>query len=219
VATPAHHEGVWQRLEPILTEKVQGASVLDVGSNAGYFSMQLKRAGAGKVVGLERKGEYIRQAEMCRQIWGLDIENRTVDVEDLDIIQEEFDLVIFAGILYHLKNPLKALETVGRICQDAVVIETEVISEDPRNCVYVRQGPLGQVHVTACRTGLMKFLEADELNSDGSNWWVPDTECVLGMLRTAGFRYFSAPYYLQENRLLLVASKKNDSILDFQALK
>jgi hypothetical protein len=39
----------------------------------------------------------------------------------------------------------------------------------------------------------MKFLEADELNSDPSNWWIPDTECVLGMLRAAGFRNFSRP--------------------------
>ena len=57
------------------------------------------------------------------------------------------------------------------------------------------------------------------MNGDGSNWWVPDTECVFGMLRTAGFREFSMPCHLTPSRLLLVASKRRDSIVNRQALK
>ena len=66
---------------------------------------------------------------------------------------------------------------------------------------------------------MMKFIERDELNGDGSNWWVPDTEWVLGMLRTAGFRYFSAPSYFTTGWMLLVASKRRDSILKLKMLK
>ena len=64
----------------------------------------------------------------------------------------------------------------------------------------------------------MKFYERDELNEDGSNWWAPDTECLLGMLRVAGFKYFSRPIYHQPGRVLLIAAKNETSLLNWQAL-
>jgi tRNA (mo5U34)-methyltransferase len=210
------HEDVWERFSRVLPATLDGRSVLDVGSNAGYFALQAKRRGAGQVVGVEFIDMYLRQAEHVRQIWGLDIEYRRGDVHGVGAFPERFDLVIFAGILYHLKNPLQVLEDLGRICDDAILVETEAIPDDPRNCVMVRQGVPATLQ--PCRTGTMKFIERDELNGDGSNWWVPDAECVAGMLRTAGFRHVSRPVFIAETRLCVVASKRPDSMLRFDAL-
>lgn len=132
---------------------------------------------------------------------------------------EAFDLVLFTGMLYHLKNPLLVLEEIGRLCRDAVVLETEVMIEDPRNTVVVRWGRRVRCKPASSTTGIMKFVERGELNSDPSNWWIPDTECVMGMLRTAGFKHFSKPIYLTEKRLLLMASKHANSRLDLKALR
>lgn len=216
---PTYPDWVWHRAKVVFPIDLKGASVLDVGCNAGYFSIQAKRRGAGRVVGIEPIEDHLKQAEVCRQIWGLDIEYLAMDAHQIDRLQDTFDIVIFTGILYHLKNPLYVLEEVGRVCRDAIVVETEIMAESPGNVVYVRQGPYGHTPIIACRKGIMKFIEGDELNSDGSNWWIPDTECVLGMLRTAGFKHFSKPCDLSEGRMLLVASKQSDSILDLQALK
>jgi tRNA (mo5U34)-methyltransferase len=216
---PAYHEGVWARLEPAFPSDFRGAAVLDVGTNAGFFALQAKARNAGRVVGLESVDEYLRQAELCRRIWNADIQYLPLDAHQASSLREQFDVVIFTGILYHLKNPLQVLEDVGRICRDAIVVETEVIVDDPANRVSVRQGPFNRTEVTACTKGMMKFIESDELNGDGSNWWVPDVECVLGMLRTAGFRYFSAPCLLSPSRLLLLASKRADSVLNLHALR
>jgi tRNA (mo5U34)-methyltransferase len=211
----ALHEQVWDRAARALPADLAGRSVLDVGSNAGYFSLQAKLRGAGRVVGIELVDMFLQQAEHVRQIWDLDVEYRRQDVHALDGGREIFDLVIFAGVLYHLKNPLQVLETMGRLCHDAIVIETEVIPDDPRNTVVVRLGspPILQ----PCSRGIMKFIEGDELNGDGSNWWVPDTACVMSMLRTAGFVRISRPVLLAETRLCLVASKRETSMLDFHA--
>lgn len=214
---PVYHEGMWRRLRSAFPPDLQGASVLDVAANAGYFSIQMKRLGAGKVVGVDVHKDSLRQAAICRQIWDLDIEYRSADVDRMEGFEEQFDIVLFLGILYHLKAPLLALENVGQACRDAIVVETEVMSAGARNRVYVRLGPRGQARTTRCTSGVMKFIEGDELNSDSSNWWVPDTECVLGMLRTAGFKYFSTPHYFWKERLMLIASKKKDSILDLRA--
>jgi len=219
VPGPRLHEELWRRIEPTLPADLGGASVLDVGTNAGYFPIQTKRRGAGRVVGIESVDDYLRQAEICRRIWNVEVEVLPIDAHQLDRVQEQFDLVVFTGILYHLKNPLHVLEQVGRLCRDAVIVETECIQDDPRNGVHVRQGPTNQIEVKFCQTGVMKFIEADELNGDGSNWWVPDVACVLGMLRTAGFRYFSAASYLEPTRLLLLASKQQQSILNLAALR
>ena len=91
-----------------------------------------------------------------------------MDTHDIGKIDEQFNLVMFAGILYHLKNPLQVLEDIGRRCRDTLVVETEVIPEDPCNLVIVRLGPPGKIKLTATTRGFMKFYERDEMNGDGN---------------------------------------------------
>jgi tRNA (mo5U34)-methyltransferase len=211
----AHHELVWQHFAKSLPQSFAGLSVLDVGTNAGYFALQAKARGARRVVGTEFERMFLDQAEQIRKIWDVDIDYRLMEAHDIASLKESFDLVVFAGILYHLKNPLLVLEALGRMCTDAILLETEFIPDDPRNCVVVRQGLPAMLQTT--HQGMMKFIETRELNGDPSNWWVPDTECVRGMLRTAGFVHISRPVVLHGTRLLLVASKKPDSMLDLEA--
>src|SRR5712691_12455304 len=213
------HERVWSHAKAAFPEELRDASVLDVGSNAGYFCLQAKLRGAARVVGVEMWADYLRQAEYIRKLWNLDITYLEMDAHAVGSLQESFDLVLFTGILYHLKNPLQVLEDVGRVCRDAIVLETEIILEDPRNAVVVRWGGAGHGQAGLQHRGIMKFVERGELGDDATNWWIPDTECVLGMLRTAGFQHFSRPIYLTENRLLLMASKQAESRLDLKKLR
>lgn len=207
----AHHEDVWSLFEKVLPPSLGGLSVLDVATNAGYFALQAKLRGARHVVGTEFLETYLQQAEAIRKIWGVEIDYRLMDVHDTSKLNQTFDIVVFAGILYHLKNPLQVIEDLGRMCTDAILLETEFIPDDPRNCVIVRQGVPPTLQ--PMNKGFMKFLETSELNGDGSNWWVPDTECVMGMLRTAGFVHISRPAVMHGVRLCLVASKKKNSLV------
>ena len=216
---PQYHEVVWQRVSPAFPPDLGAATVLDVGCNAGYFAIELKRRGAGRVLGVEPVPLHFEQATLCRDVLGLDIEYLPIDAHELGRIGETFDVVVFTGVLYHLRHPLLVLEQVGRLCRDVIVLETECIVEDARNVVYVRQGPQGHVAVTACPRGFMKYVETAELNDDGSNWWIPDTECVLGLLRTVGFRRFSTPLYPTEGRLLLLATKSETTLVDLDAVR
>ncbi len=215
---PTFPDCVWALLKPAFPADLQGASLLDVGCNAGFFSVLARLRGAGRILGVESVDFFAAQAEYIRSIWQMDIEYRLMDAHDIGLIDETFDLVMFAGILYHLKNPLLVLEEVGRRCRDAVVVETEVIPEDPRNLIIARIGGRGQARLTPTAKGFMKFYESDELNEDGSNWWAPDTACLLGMLRVAGFRHFSRPVYHVPGRVLLIATKHEESRLDWRNL-
>src|SRR5215212_490786 len=215
---PTMADQVWALIKPTFPTDLKGASILDVGSNAGYFSILAKLQGAGRILGIESIDFYLEQAQYIQKIWQMDIENRLMDAHELGKIDEQFDLVMFAGILYHLKNPLQVLEDAGSHCRDAIIVETEIIPENPRNRVIARVGPPGKVKLTATTKGFMKFHERDELNGDTSNWWVPDTECLFGMLRVAGFKYFSRPIYHTSSRVLLIATKNEHSLLDWRKL-
>lgn len=215
---PEFHEKVWQTLLPALPEDMRQASVLDIGANAGFFSIQAKLRNAGRVVAVETDDRYVRQAAFCCEVWNMDIDDKDMGADEIGQLEEQFDLVVFAGILYHLKHPLWVLEQIGKLCRDAVIIETEVIVLNHNNRVFLRLGSYGDVKVSESRSRFMKFLETTELNGDHTNWWVPDSECLLGMLRTVGFRTFSALRYHTEGRVVLIASKKEDSLFDLKAM-
>ncbi len=215
---PTHADLVWSYFKPAFPLDLQGASMLDVGSNAGFFAILAKLRGAGRVLGIEAVELFLKQAEYIRNVWQMDIEYRLMDAHSIHHIDEQFDLVMFAGILYHLKNPLQVLEDIGRRCRDAVLVETEVIPEDPRNLVVSRAGPRNHMALLPTSKGFMRFYERDELNGDPSNWWAPDTECLLGMLRVAGFSHFSRPIYHLPGRALLIATKNEQSLLDWRKL-
>ncbi len=84
---------------------------------------------------------------------------------DLDALGP-FDVVLFLGVLYHLKHPLYGLERLRSITNEVAIIETEAVA-----------GPGSYV----------KFFGGSELADDPTNWWVPTEEALVAMCRTAGF--------------------------------
>lgn len=77
-----------------------------------------------------------------------------------------FDVVLFLGVLYHMKHPLLALERLRSVTKEVAVIETEAMSGTGS---YAR------------------FYGGSDLNDDPTNWWVPTEEALVALCRTAGF--------------------------------
>jgi tRNA (mo5U34)-methyltransferase len=92
---------------------LSGKTVLDIGCNAGFYSIEMKRRGAARVVGTDTDPRYLEQARLASRALGLrDIEFRQLSVYDVAALGERFDLVIFMGVLYHLRHPLLALDLI-----------------------------------------------------------------------------------------------------------
>src|SRR5215218_6082880 len=100
----------WQRFASAIPDDLTGKSVLDVGCNAGFYSIQMKRRGAERVVGIDTDDRYLEQARFAAKVSGADIEFRNLSVYRVGELQEKFDLVLFMGVLYHLRHPLLALD-------------------------------------------------------------------------------------------------------------
>src|SRR5262249_21194629 len=101
----------------------------------------------------------------------------------------QFDVVLFLGVLYHLRYPLLAVDKIRNVCRGSVYIETHVSSDPPP----VR-GWLARWMQTLSGDGgerpevpVWRFYKGDELNRDKSNWFGPNCRAVIEAFDSAGF--------------------------------
>ncbi len=151
-----------------LPENLSGKRVLDIGCWDGYYSFEAERRGAQvQAIDCWTPDNFFK-AKQAR--------NSRVEFKELsvhEITREElgaFDVIFFLGVLYHLKHPLLALEQICEVARDVLIVETHVMDD------FVEL-PLP----------VMEFYELHELGGQYDNWWGPNVECLVRMLRTAGF--------------------------------
>ncbi|MFL6278495.1 MAG: DUF1698 domain-containing protein, partial [Vicinamibacterales bacterium] len=100
----------WRHLAHAIPADLRGRTVLDVGCNGGFYSIEMKRRGADRVVAVDSDARYLAQARFAAEVTGLHIDFRQLSVYELATLHERFDLVLFMGVLYHLRHPLLALD-------------------------------------------------------------------------------------------------------------
>lgn len=115
----------WEELAPHLPQDLTGWSVLDIGCNAGYYSFKLAERG-GNVLGIDVDEHYLAQANWLADELGYGdrVHFERMQVYDLAHTSEKFDLVIFMGVLYHLRYPMLGLDTVSRRVRKLMVLQT-----------------------------------------------------------------------------------------------
>ena len=183
----------WRQLAPHLPADLTGWSALDIGCNAGFYSFELARRGA-RVTGVDVDERYLRQARWAadRLELGEQVDFRRATVYDLARTDERWDLVLFMGVLYHLRHPLLALDIVGRRVRRLLVLQTLTIPGEER-VVQPADLPLEQrSRLLAPGWPKAAFIE-HALAGDATNWWAPNAAGVEAMARSAGIEPFSHP--------------------------
>lgn len=183
----------WQLLAPFLPDDLRGWRALDIGCNAGFYSFELARRGAF-VVGIDVNPHYLRQAKWAvHQLHLSDrIEFRKMQIYDLAHSTEEFDLVLFMGVFYHLRYPLLALDIVASKVKRLLVFQTlslpgtEVCEPRFDMALHDRQIMLEPGWPK------MAFVEY-KIAHDPTNWWVANHAGVLAMLRSSGLCVTAQP--------------------------
>jgi tRNA (mo5U34)-methyltransferase len=184
----------WKQIGGTLPTDMRGMRVLDIGCNAGFYSVALARRGA-HVIGIDVDPHYLRQAAWVRERFELDAERlelRQMQVYDLARLNETFDVVLFLGVLYHLRYPLLALDIVATKVRDLLVLQTLMMPGEEAVAVP-RDLSLAERQVML-DPGWPKlaFIE-HELAADPTNWWAPNRACVEAMLRSAGLKPTGSP--------------------------
>ncbi len=115
----------WSRFRHVVPEDLRGMTVLDIGCNAGFYSMEMKSRGADRVLGIDWDEDYLNQARFAADVCGVDVEFRKLSVWDVAQLHEKFDLVIFMGVLYHLRHPLLALDLIHEhVAKDLLLFQS-----------------------------------------------------------------------------------------------
>jgi tRNA (mo5U34)-methyltransferase len=186
----------WAELAPRLPASLDGWRALDIGCNAGFYSFELAQRGAS-VVGIDADEHYLRQARWARAIFGLDdrVELRRQTVYDLARSDETFDVVLFMGVLYHLRHPLLALDAVAARTTRLVVLQTLTVETDRRRAAQRGFANLDwdeRERLLEPGWPSMVFVE-NRLFGDPTNWWVPNHAAVEAMARSAGLEIVDRP--------------------------
>ena len=162
-----------RRLETFpIPEDLTGKRVLDIGTWDGWFAFEMERRGA-EVMAID----CVEQPafHLAYDLLGSKVDYRVMDVADLSVERVgRFDIVLFFGVLYHLKHPLLALEKVCEVTKDLALVESFVTGGEPL--------PEDQQQRPS-----MEFYETGELCGRLDNWVGPNTQCLLAFCRTAGF--------------------------------
>jgi tRNA (mo5U34)-methyltransferase len=189
---PTHFLGdypatVWQHFSRDLPQDMGGRSVLDIGCNGGFFSIEMKRRGAGRVLGIDADERYLAQARFAAGVLELDIEYRLLSVYDIGALRERFDLVIFMGVLYHLRHPLLALDLVREhVVGDLLLFQTMQRGTQEIEPVAEDYGFEEAAHFERPGYPRLNFVE-HRYAGDPTNWWVPNRAGAEAMLRNSGF--------------------------------
>jgi tRNA (mo5U34)-methyltransferase len=177
----------WQRFAHAIPEDLTGKTVLDIGCNGGFYSIQMKSRGAARVLAIDIDPDYLRQARFAADTIGLDIEFAELSVYDVAALGERFDLVLFLGVLYHLRHPLLALDLVREhVVRDLFVCQS-MQRGDPSEQHLAEDYPFSERAIfESANFPRMSFIEHCYAG-DITNWWIPNRACTAAMLRSAGF--------------------------------
>jgi tRNA (mo5U34)-methyltransferase len=184
----------WEQVAPHLPADLSGARALDIGCNAGFYSFELARRGAD-VLAVDVDEHYLRQARWAAAELGLAdrVTLRRLGVYELAMLDAEpFDVVLFLGVLYHLRHPLLALDTVAPLVGGRLVVQTLTMPGEERAEPTANVGIDERDALLAPGWPAMAFIE-HELAGDPTNWWAPNAAGVEAMLRSCGLRILERP--------------------------
>lgn len=149
-----------------------GKTVLDIGTTNGASAFMAERRGAERVVAVDILDQDHFGFRTLKEAFGSKAEFLQASIYELpQILREQFDIVLFWGVLYHLRHPILALDNLRSLTRGTVYIETAVADHEL---------------ATDASRALVRYYRLDELGNDASNWFAPTTRCLVDWCRSSG---------------------------------
>ena len=196
---PAHFLGDYPRnkfgrFAALVPDDLRGKTVLDIGCNAGFYAFEMKRRGAARVVGIDADPRYLAQARLAADVLGVDVELRELSVYDVAELGERFDVVLFLGVLYHLRHPLLALDRLRAHVVGDLLLCQSMLRGSPVLAAVPADRPFLDDERAFDEPGYPRLAFVEHaFAGDRTNWWIPNRAGIEAMLRSAGFAIEAGP--------------------------
>lgn len=182
----------WSQIEHAIPSDLTGASVLDVGCNGGFYSIEMKKRGAKYVLGIDVDDRYLNQARFAAETLGFDIDLRKCSIYSADELPGRFDYVLFMGVFYHLRYPLYALDKLIKKVAGKLVFQTMVRGSDEVQ-EWAEDYPFWNTQIFADRNFPAMYFIEKSYSNDPTNWWIPNRAACEAMLRSSGLEIEAHP--------------------------
>ncbi len=183
----------WQGFAHALPADLSGQTVLDIGCNAGFYSIEMKRRGATRVLGIDSDEHYLAQARFAAEVCGTEIELRRLSVYEIGTLRERFDVVLFMGVFYHLRHPLFVLDLLHEHVVDNLMVFQTMLRGSPKVEPLANDYPFEETEVFEREDFPRMFFIEGKYAGDPTNWWIPNRAGAEAMLRSAGFAIIAHP--------------------------
>jgi tRNA (mo5U34)-methyltransferase len=175
-----------------------GKTVLDVGACDGFFSFFAEQNGATRVLAIDPyrwtfDDRFSGQAgfNLAKEIYGSNVETSVLPLEKICTEEiGEWDVVLYLGVFYHLRDPIDVTERVAAVTKQTLVLETHI---DP-----VAQ-PIDQP--------LLRFYPDGEIYGDKTTYWGPNTCFLDQFLNRIGFASVESRLIYTDSRAISYANK------------
>ena len=182
----------WKHISQAIPEDLTGATVLDIGCNAGFYSLQMKQRGAKYVLGVDVDERYLSQARFAAETLDLEIDFQKRSVYDVDQIPGQFDYVLFMGLFYHLRYPLFALDKIIKKVGKRLVFQTMIRGSEEAS-TWDDDYPFWNKEVFLNPNFPAMYFIEQSYSHDYTNWWIPNRGAVESMLRSSGLEILQHP--------------------------
>jgi tRNA (mo5U34)-methyltransferase len=186
-----------------LPADLRGQAVLDVGCNGGFYAVEMKKRGAGRVLAIDSQRHHVRQTAFVARALGLDLETARESVYDLSPARlGEFDLTLALGLVYHLKHLVLALERLFLVTRGTLIVESGILPRDrfPEPFPHTLGGHASMLHPLAYVENPAQAKEA------AFNWFLPHPQALRALLRNVGFDPVEVAHE-DDKRAILVARR------------
>jgi len=185
----------WKLIDSYVPIDLKGKTVLDMGGNSGFFSIQMKLRGAERCVLVDPFIEFIKQAEFAARQFNVRLELVNDDAHTYCLTTEErFDYVLFLGLLYHLKYPGLVLDRLAEMTKQRIFVQSNIIgtvpARYPEKCDYERSDDTLLEDPSFPKLFFIENL----YNADPTNWWLPNFTGFEAMVRSAGLKIINRPH-------------------------
>jgi tRNA (mo5U34)-methyltransferase len=182
----------WKHIAGAIPVDVSGATVLDVGCNGGFYSIEMKKRGASRVLGIDIDDRYLNQARFAAATLGYEVEFQKCSVYEVDRIPGQFDYVFFMGVFYHLRYPLFALDKLCTKVGGRLVFQTMLRGSDTAQKYKDDYHFWDDTIFRDPNFPQMYFIE-NKYAGDQTNWWIPNKSAAEAVLRSSGLEIVAHP--------------------------